>query len=73
MSDVIVMWNEFVTYEARISREAMDRAVEAKDNGSIGDYWSIVFDAACPVCEIVDSGGMDNISFYDENREELSV
>lgn len=70
---VFVSWNEFVTYGATIRRSVMDEAIKAKDSNRPWDFYGIVFDAAIDLGDpqIVDSNGMENITFHDEKGNEI--
>lgn len=74
MSEVVVVtWNERVTYSATISRAVMDEANKANEDNRYWDFYGIVFNAAIDLGDpqIVESDGMENITFHNENGDEI--
>lgn len=73
MSDddfVNVEWNEFVTYTARIPRDAMDEALAAKNSANSAKVivgkkieWGTE--------EAIAFGGMENITFHDDDGNQI--
>jgi hypothetical protein len=68
---VLVRWNEFVTYQAVVPRSVMWGARALKEGKHPWQHDIVVFDAAADKGEIVDSDGMQNITFHrlDDEKE----